>query len=170
MEIGRGSSPVHIHDQSPSPSRRRSQWGRQPSMSTPMGVPGSSRRVEAPRALPPPKYLHNLEAGHDDPGWLHSNPPSAASARFRDQSNVIASQFPKTWSKKGMADEEHLETRRRQSSTSTAKSSADSERRYDSRTDEGYYSISSSTSLNPQSVTFILLPLRVQSSCLARCS
>lgn len=161
MDIDRGSSPsspIQIHDQSHSPAQRQTRFGRtpgwtsQPSLPTPMAVPGYDRRRNVPPALPPPKYLHNLDPASDDPGWNYAHPRAVEPTRFREPSAVVPSQFPKSWGRDSMADDGRIQDRRRQSSNSTVRSLTDSERRYDSRTDEGYYSLSSSTSLNPQSV------------------
>lgn len=169
MEMTRGASPpspIHIHAPSPSSARRPSEqhgpppgWHPRHSLPTPMTIPGSTRGREPPPPLPPPRYLHNHAAGSDDPGWSWSNPHRGGFDKSRP-SNVIASQHPRPWTDLLDDDEiapDQVSARRRQSSSATVHSMKDSDRRYDAGLDEGYYSLSVTSSANPQSVTFFIL-------------
>ena len=162
MDISRGtspSSPIRIHEDD-SPWRRphttrTSEWPYQNSSQTAMAIPGSARAQAPPEALPPPRYLHNLDANHDDPGWTWGNPQKGGFLKERGRSNVVPSHQPPNWSRKEIEEipPEQIDFRRRQSSNSTVMSTSSAEKRFD----EGYYSLSGPSSGNPQSVNVSLL-------------
>ena len=152
MEITRGSSPpspIHIHgDDHPSPRRRSdtgrsSGWNHWPSSQTPMAIPGTIRGHEPPPPLPPPRNMQGLATGRD-PGWDFKNAQRNGGFRKHRGSTDFPSQLPQSWRDR-MEEEiapDQIDFRRRQSSTSTVRSQTDSERRFDSRIDEGYHSLS----------------------------
>ena len=163
MDFTRGGSPPspgHIHDEDYSPSQLRSRMGRssgrhhQSSIQSPMSIPGNVRGAEAPPPLPPPRFLPNLADGGEDPGWSFANTQRGSFGRNRGSAHN-PSHFPQSWKRESQEEEmspDQSDFRRRQSSTSTVRSLTESERRYESRMDEGYYSLSGPMVGNTQSV------------------
>ena len=117
--------------------------------SGPMSIPNSMHE-DPPPALPPPRHLEDLAAGND-PGWLWGN-KIKRSGEFGSKGSGTVS--PNS-SLRGGSWDTSIETRssperpqvvRRDSSTSTIKSTKDTEM-YDAfrHGDEGYHSLSGSS-------------------------
>ena len=132
-----------VHDHNANHGRRRSTsrsaampFSRAP---VPLAIP-NARYDPAPPPLPPPRYIDEIAAGND-PGWAWGNDPKGGSFGKARESTMPMATFPKSWGKT-MGDQP--EFRRRESSTSTVRSPADTSRGYDfaRHQDEGYYSLS----------------------------
>ena len=154
MDFTRVTSPpsIRVHDHNGNHSRRpSSSWSTGGSFSRtpgPMAIP-NTRHDDPPPPLPPPRIIHDLSAGRD-PGWEWGNNLSGGFGKGAGAS-MAGPNFPKSWTKKAEhngQDEksQRPEYNRRESSTSTIKSPADTDRGYDfgRRQDEGYYSLSTS--------------------------
>ena len=109
----------------------------------PLAIP-NARYEPAPPPLPPPKYIHDIAAG-SDPGWAWGNDPKGGDFGKARESAMPISNFPKSWGK-NIVDRplDPPEFRRRDSSTSTVRSPADTSRGFDfaRHQDETYYSLS----------------------------
>lgn len=150
MDFTRVTSPptIRVHD-------HNANYERRPSTSRPAATPFSrvpvplaipnARYDPAPPPLPPPRYIDQIAAG-SDPGWAWGNDPEGGNFGKARESARPMSNFPKSWGK-NMEENRPLdqpEFRRRESSTSTVRSPADTSRGFDfaRHQDEGYYSLS----------------------------
>ncbi|KAF6224022.1 hypothetical protein HO133_010596 [Letharia lupina] len=109
----------------------------------PLAIP-NARFDLAPPPLPPPRNT-DITAG-SDPGWAWGNDPKGGNFGKARESLRPISNFPKSWGK-NMEEDRPLdppEFRRRESSTSTVRSPAETSRGFDfaRHQDEGYYSLS----------------------------
>lgn len=136
-----------VHDHNANHGRRRSTsrsaampFSRAP---VPLAIP-NTRYDPAPPPLPPPRYIDEIAAG-SDPGWAWGNDPKGGSFGKARESTMPTATFPKSWGKTmGERPLDQPEFRRRESSTSTVRSPADTSRGFNfaRHQDEGYYSLS----------------------------
>ena len=136
-----------VHDHNANYGRRRSasRSAAMPFSRAPVPLPIPNARYDpAPPPLPPPRYIDDITAG-SDPGWAWGNDPKGGSFGKAIESAMPTSNFPKSWGK-NIVDRplEPPVFRRRESSTSTVRSPADTSRGIDfaRHQDEGYYSLS----------------------------
>lgn len=121
----------------------------------------SSRVKPPPPPLPPPTHLEHLAAGSADPGWEMGNISGRGGFGKNGGSVSSESSLRGNWTRK--REDERIAERpdyiRRGSPISTARSPLDVDIKYDfSRPqDEGYYSVSDTSSVNYQSVQVFLL-------------
>lgn len=149
MDFTRVTSPpsILVHDHNANHGRRRStsRSGAMPFSRAPVPLAIPNARFDlAPPPLPPPRNT-DITAG-SDPGWAWGNDPKGGNFGKARESLRPISNFPKSWGK-NMEEDRPLdppEFRRRESSTSTVRSPAETSRGFDfaRHQDEGYYSIS----------------------------
>ena len=150
MDFTRLTSPpsILVHDHNANHGRKRSTsrsaampFSRAP---VPMAIP-NARYDPAPPPLPPPRDIDEITAG-SDPGWAWGNDPKGGDFGKARESARPMSNFPKSWGKNMEEDRpmDRPDFRRRESSTSTVRSPADTSRGFDfaRHQDEGYYSLS----------------------------
>lgn len=150
MDFTRVTSPpsIRVHEHNANNGRRRS-ISRSAAMlssrtSVPLAIP-NARYDLAPPPLPPPRRMDDITAG-SDPGWAWGNDPKGGNFGKARESVRSMSNFPKSWGKNVEEDRpsDPPDFRRRESSTSTVRSPADTSRGFDFARlqDEGYNSLS----------------------------
>ena len=188
MDFTRATSPrsTHIRDHNSNHGRRRSTsrpstmpYSRAPA---PLAIPNTIHDL-APPPLPPPRYIDGITAG-SDPGWAWGNDPEEGNFGKARESAKPMSNFPKSWGRTIEEDRpmDRPEFKRRESSTSTIRSPADTNRGMDfaRHQDEGYYSVSGPrhSAMSQQSVYICFLwlptlaivpPQKASSPSLGRC-
>lgn len=166
MDFTRVTSPpsilVHAHHDNHGRRRSPSQSAAMPFARppVPMAIP-NARYDLAPPPLAPPRYIDNITPG-SDPGWAWENDPKGGDFGKARESARPTSKFPKSWNR-NMDENRPLdrpEFTRRESSTSTVRSPADTGRVFDfaRHQDEGYYSLSGPrpSAMSQQSVYIVL--------------
>lgn len=150
MDFTRVTSPpsIRVHEHNANNGRRRSisRSAAMPSSRAPVPLAIPNARYDlAPPPLPPPRHTHDITAG-SDPGWAWGNDPKGGNFGKARESVRPMSNFPKSWGKTMEEDWplDRPDFRRRESSTSTVRSPADTSRGLDfaRHQDEGYYSLS----------------------------
>lgn len=166
MDFTRITPPsIRVHDHNGNHGRRRSTsrsapmpFARPP---VPLAIPNARCDPAPPPPLPPPRYIDDITAG-SDPGWAWGNDPKGGNFGKARESARPTSNFPKSWDR-NMDEDRPLDPpifRRRESSTSTVRSPADTSRVFDfaRHQDEGYYSLSGPrpSAMSQQSVYNVL--------------